>query len=69
MRVDEPGHDRAPAKVDAARVGAGEAADIRAGADRCDAVGSNRDGLGDVEDGIESDDIPTVENQVGPGHE
>jgi len=51
------------------RGGAGEAADIRAGADRCDAVGSNRDGLGDAEGGIDSDDIPAVESQIGLGHE
>jgi hypothetical protein len=34
-----------------------------------DAVRGDRDGLGDVEAGIEGDDVPAVEKQVGAAHE
>jgi len=69
MGVDEPRHDGAAAKIDEARVAAGEPAEIRTDADFRDAVRGDCDGFGDVETGIEGDDVTIVENQVGAAHE
>ena len=69
MRVDEPGDDGAPGEVDEARVGAGEAANVPAGADFRDAVPRDCHRLGGVEGRIERDHVAAIEDQVGPDHE
>jgi hypothetical protein len=69
VRIHEPRYDCAASKIDQARVAAGEPAEICTDADFRDAVRGDRDGLGDVEGGIERDDATTVENQVGAAHE
>jgi hypothetical protein len=69
VRVYEPGHYGAPGEVDQARVGAGEAANVSAGADFRDAFARDRHGLGGVQGGVERDHVAAVEHQVGPDHE
>jgi hypothetical protein len=67
--IHEPRHDGAASKIDEARVAAGEPAEICTDADFRDAVPGDRDGLGDVERGIEGNDVTAVENQIGAAHE
>ena len=69
MGVDEPGHDGAAAQIDEARGVARQAAEICTGADFRDAVRGDRDGLGDVEGGIEGDDVTAVTEPGRGAHE
>jgi hypothetical protein len=67
--IHEPRYDGTSLKIDEARVAAGEPAEICTDADFRDAVRGDRDGLRDVEGGIEGDDVTAVKNQVGAAHE
>ena len=69
MRVHEPRHHGTPPEIDEARVGAGEAANVPAGADFRDAVPRDCHRLGGVEGRIERDHVAAIEDQVGPDHE
>ena len=65
--VDQPGNDRAPAEVDAARGRSGQFRDLRIAPDGDNAVAANGHGLSDRETLIDRDDLAVGDDDVRPG--
>jgi len=63
--VDQPGHHRTPAQVDAPRSGPGQLRHLLGGADRDHAIALDGDRLRDRELLVGGDDLAVGENQVG----
>ena len=65
MVVDHPGNDGPAAQVDAPRVRARQPRDVLIGADRDDAIATDRDRLCDRELIVNGDDLPVRQDRVG----